>query len=45
MAFYMCFITETWINNDHNLQVIEANITGLGYKIMNKPREIDHEDL
>ena len=35
----MCFITETWTNTDHGLQLTEANITGPGYKIINKYRE------
>ena len=35
----ICFITETWINTDHDLQLLEANISGLGYKIINKCRE------
>ena len=35
----LCFITETWINTDHDLQLLEANISGLGYKIINKYRE------
>ena len=32
----ICFITETWINTDHDLQLLTANISGLGYKIINK---------
>ena len=35
----MCFITETRINTDHDLQLLQANISGLGYKIINKCRE------
>ena len=35
----MCFITETLINTDNNLQLIEADITGVGYKIINEHRE------
>ena len=33
------FITEAWINTDHDLQLLEANISGLGYKIINTNRE------
>ena len=35
----ICFITETWIKTDHDLQVCETNISGLGDKIINKCRE------
>ena len=35
----ICFIAETWINTDRDLQILEANISGLGYKIINKCRE------
>ena len=34
-----CFITETWINTDHDLQLLKINISGLGYKMINKHRE------
>ena len=33
-----CFITEKWISNDHD-HLLEADISGLGYKIINKYRE------
>ena len=36
---FMWFITKTWINTDHNLQLIEADITGLGYVILNKHKD------
>ena len=35
----ICFITETWINTDNDLQLLEANISGLEYRIINKHRE------
>ena len=35
----MCFNTEMQINTDHDLQLIEVYITGVGYKIINKHRE------
>ena len=35
----ICLITETWIQTDHDLQILDANISGLGYKIINKCRE------
>ena len=35
----MCFISETWIDNDHNLWLHEAKITGPGYKVINKHEE------
>ena len=35
----ICLITETWIKTDHDLQILDANISGLGYKIINKHRE------
>ena len=37
----MCFITETWNNTDHDLQLIETNITGLGYKASINIEKID----
>ena len=35
----ICFITETWIHTDQDLQILEANTSGLGYKIIDKHRE------
>ena len=35
----MYFRNETWINTDHDLQLTEANIIGLGYKTINKQWE------
>ena len=35
----ICFITETGIHTDQDLQILEANISGLGYKIIDKHRE------
>lgn len=35
----ICFITETWIHTDQDLQILEANISGLGYKSIDKCRE------
>ena len=32
-------IIEIWIQTDHYLQILDANISGLGYKIINKCRE------
>ena len=41
----ICFITETWINTDHDLQLPEANISGQEYKIINKHRENHQEEV
>ena len=35
----ICLITETWIQTDEDLQILDANISGLGYKVINKCRE------
>ena len=35
----ICFITETWIHTDQDLQILEAYISELGYKIIDKCRE------
>ena len=35
----ICLITETWIQTDQDLQILDANISGLGYKIIDKCRE------
>ena len=35
----ICLIMETWIQTDQDLQILDANISGLGYKIIDKHRE------
>ena len=35
----ICPITETWIQTDQDLQILDANISGLGYKVIDKHRE------
>ena len=35
----ICLITETWIQTDQDLQILNANISGLGYKVTDKCRE------
>ena len=35
----ICLIMETWIQTDQDLQILDANISGLGYKIIDKCRE------
>ena len=35
----ICFITETWIQTDQNLQILDASISGLGYKVIDKQRK------
>ena len=32
-------VTETWIQTDHELQILDANISRLGYKVIDKCRE------
>ena len=41
----ICFITETWINIDHDLQLLEANISGLGYKLSINIEKINQEEV
>ena len=36
-------ITETWIQTDQDLQILYANISGLGYKVIDKCRENQQE--
>ena len=35
----VCFITDTWIHTDQDQKILEAIISGLGYKIIDKCRE------
>ena len=35
----ICLITETWIETDQDLQILDANISGLGHKVIDKSRE------
>ena len=35
----ICLVTETWIQTDHELQILDANISRLGYKVIDKCRE------
>ena len=39
MTLIYALLLKLWINTDHDLQLLEANISGLGYKITNKCRE------
>ena len=42
---HICFITETWIHTDQDLQILEVNISGLGYKSLINAEKINQEEV